>query len=140
MADETIRVAGLKDLQKALRDIDRDLPKELAAGLAEASEIVVRAASAKVPFVSGAARASMKPRKQQRGAAIAVGGTKAPYYPWLEWGGAVGRNRSVKRPFIRKGRYLYPTLAEKSPEVKAKVDEVLERLAIRAGFNTRGKG
>ena len=35
------------------------------------------------------------------------GGNKAPYYPWLDFGGSVGRRRSVRRPFLDKGRYIY---------------------------------
>ena len=140
MADERIiQVRGIQDLQKALRSINKDLPKQLAAGLAEASEIVLNAARPLVPHVSGDAQASMKVRKQQRGATIAVGGTKAPYYPWLDFGGAVGRGKSVKREFIKQGRYIYPTLKDKRPEVEAKVDEVLKRLALLAGFETQGE-
>lgn len=139
MDDGKIVVVGIPDLQKALKQIDRDLPKELAAGLAEASQIVLDAAKPKVPRgKTGRAQDSMKVRKQQRGAALAVGGSKAPYFPWLDFGGKVGRNKSVKRPFIPEGRYIYPTLKEKRPQVAAKVDEVLERLATAAGFETEG--
>lgn len=133
-----LEVHGLGDLQKALRQMDKEAPKELAAGLAEATEIVLQAARPLVPHRSGAAQGSMKVRKQQRGATLAVGGTKAPYFPWLDFGGAVGRNRSVRRPFIPSGRYVYPTLKAKRPEVEAKVDEVLAKMARRAGFEQSG--
>ena len=135
-----ITVKGIPDLQKALRQIDKDLPKELAAGLAEAAEIVVRHAKPLVPRRTGAAQGSMKVRRQQRAAAVVVGGAKAPYYPWLDFGGRVGRNKSIARPFIKAGRYIYPTLKDRDAEVKAKVDEVLERLAKQAGFETTGRG
>lgn len=138
MDDGKIEVTGIPDLQKALRQIDRDLPKELAAGLAEAAQIVLAEARPGVPVRSGRAAASMKVRKGQRAASLAVGGTKAPYYPWLDWGGKVGRNDSIRRPFIPQGRYIYPALKRKDQEVRAKVDEVLERLALRAGFETDG--
>lgn len=139
MNDARIEVKGVKELQKALREIDKGLPKELAAGLAEASEIVLRAAQPLVPVRTGKAAASMKVRKQQRGASIAVGGNKAEYYPWLDFGGSVGRKKSVKRPFIKEGRYIYPTLRVKGDEVKAKVDEVIERLGRQAGFDQEGR-
>jgi Bacteriophage HK97-gp10, putative tail-component len=136
--DVGVKVHGIADLQRALRDVDRDLPKELAAGLAEAAEIVASAAAPKVPRRTGAAAASIKVKKQQRAASLAVGGAKAEYTPWLDFGGRVGRGKSVSRPFIREGRYVYPTLREKDKEVRAKVDEVLERLARAAGFDTEG--
>lgn len=136
--DAKVEVRGIRDLSRALRDIDRDLPKELASGLAEASEIVADAVRAKMPRRSGRAVGSVKVRKQQRGAALAIGGSKAAYTPWLDFGGKVGRNKSVRRPFLPEGRYVYPSLREKRDEVNAKVDGVLKRLAEKAGFETKG--
>lgn len=136
--DDRIEVTGIADLQKALRQIDKDLPKELAAGLAEAAEIVAGAARQKMPSRSGRAVASVKVRKQQRGASLALGGTRAPYAPWLDFGGSVGRHKSIHRPVVRGGRYVYPALREHDAEVRAKVDEVLERMAKLAGFDTEG--
>lgn len=133
-----VEVTGIADLQKALRQIDKDLPKELAAGLAGAAEIVADEARPMVPRRSGAAAGSIKVKKQQRGAALAVGGTAAPYFPWLDFGGAVGRNKSVRRPFIKTGRYIYPALKKKDKQVRARVDEVLEQMAKKAGFDTGG--
>lgn len=34
-----------------------------------------------------------------------------PYTAWLDFGGRVGINKSVSRPFIKGGRYLFPTLS-----------------------------
>lgn len=156
MADNTpiarnLQVHGLKDLRTALRDIEKTLPRELASGLAEAAEIVAKGARPKVPRRTGKAAASIKVRKSQKAATLAVGGTKAPYFPWLDFGGTVGRGRvagaskkaaevagNVQRPVIPGGRYIYPTLKDKDREVKDKIDEVLKRLAVRAGFETHG--
>lgn len=138
MADQTIQVKGIRDLQRALRDIDRDLAKQLGEGLAEVADIVAKTARPLVPVKTGRAASSMKVRKTQRAASLAVGGTKAPYFQWLEWGGRTGRNKSVVRPFIPIGRTIYPTVKEKDAEIKNKLDEVLRRLAIQAGFETTG--
>lgn len=135
-----INVKGIPELQKALRQIDKDLPKELAAGLAEAADIVATAARPKVPVKTGAAAASIKVKKSQRSASLAVGGTKAPYFPWLDFGGKVGRNKSVRRYFLKGGRFVYPALKDKDKQVRAKVDEVLERMALKAGFEQEGEG
>ena len=40
-------------------------------------------------------------------ARIEAGGSKVPYYPWLDFGGRVGRRKSVHRPFLKDGRYIY---------------------------------
>lgn len=138
MDDAKIEVRGIVELRKALRDIDKDLAKELGAGLAEAAKIVADDARARVPVRSGRAAASIKVRKSQTGASLAVGGAKAEYFPWLDFGGHVGKVHSVTRPFIPKGRYIYPALAARRDEVKAKVDEVLERMAKAGGFDTEG--
>lgn len=140
MAGEPVKVKGIIELQKALRKIEKDLPKELAAGLAEAAEIVGAHARTKVPVRTGAARDSIKARKQQRSASLATGGSRAPYYPWLDFGGRVGRNKTSMREFVKGGRYIFPALAEKDAQVKEKVDEVLARLAKKAGFDTTGDG
>lgn len=139
MDEARIEVKGIKELQKSLRDIDKTLPKELAAGLAEAAQIVLSAAQPKVPYLTGAAQGSMKVRKSQRSASIAVGGTKAPYFPWLDFGGRVGPTKETRRPFLHEGRFIYPTLREKRGEVNAKIDEVMKRLAAQNGFDTTGK-
>lgn len=138
MDDVKVTVVGLVDLQKALRQIDKGLGKELAVGLAEAAQIVADAAAPTVPRRTGRAAASIKVRKRQTSAALAVGGTAAPYFPWLDFGGVTGRGGGARRPFKPGGRYIYPALSRKNSQVKAKVDEVLERLARRAGFETTG--
>lgn len=140
MPVDSIKVVGLRDLAKALRAIDRDLPKELGVGLAKASAIVADAMRPKIPRRTGRARASVKVRRKQSAAVLAVGGARVPYYGWLEFGGKVGRGGATRRPFIPNGRYLYPTLADKDAEVKAQIDEVVARLAVRAGFETSGSG
>ncbi|HVW34043.1 MAG TPA: HK97 gp10 family phage protein [Acidimicrobiia bacterium] len=148
MADNIIQVKGITDLRKALRDISKDLAKELRVGLNEAARIVADEAATKVPRRSGAAAASIKVGSTQTAANVKVGGTAAPYFPWLDFGGSTGRGHqagepgsgAVKRPFLKEGRYIYPTLAEKRDEVTKKVDEVLERLAKQAGFDTTGEG
>lgn len=140
MADEVqIHVKGLKEFQGAVRQVDKALGPELRKGLNEAAEIVASAARTLVPQRSGDAAGSIKVGSTQRAAQIKVGGTAAPYFPWLDFGGRVGPRRTTLRPFIQRGRYIYPTLAEKRPEVEAKVDEVLERLAKQAGFETTGR-
>lgn len=139
MADEIrIEVHGLKEFQGAVRQVDRALGPALRKGLNEVAQIVVDAAVPLVPVRSGDAAGSIKAGSTQRAANIKVGGSAAPYFPWLDFGGRTGRNKSVKRPFIQRGRYIYPSLASKKDETHDKLDEVLRRLATDAGFDTHG--
>lgn len=147
MADETIRVEGIVELQRALRQVSKDAPKELASELASVAEFVLQRARPLVPRKSGSAQGSMKVRKQQRGAALAVGGSKAEYFPFLDWGNkvrsghGVGRGDSVPRPFIQgEGRYVYKTVKDNDVEIRRMVDVVLKKMAVKAGFETSGRG
>jgi len=60
-----------------------------------------------VPRRSGRARGSVRSRSTQTFARITGGGAKAPHYPWLDFGGRVGRRGSIQRPFLTEGRYIY---------------------------------
>lgn len=136
MADK-VHVKGLEAFQRGLRQIDNGLGAELRKGLNEVAELVAVEARRHVPIKSGAAAASYKAGSSQRAAAVKIGGNKAPYVPWLEWGGRVGRNKSVQRPRVKAGRYLYPALDRNADTVLEKLDEVVARLVAQAGFETR---
>lgn len=105
---EPIKVTGLAQFSRDLKKIDSDLPKALRIALNQSSLIVVDWAQGKVPSRSGAARRSIKAKSTRTEGRVTGGGPKVPYYPWLDFGGRVGKKRSVKRPFIKSGRYIYP--------------------------------
>jgi phage gpG-like protein len=127
-------IRGLAEFKAALRQIDNDLGGELRKGLNEVAQVVVDAARQDVPRRSGRAQASMKAGSTQNAAQIKVGGTAAPYYPWLDFGGAVGRNKSVTRPFIQKGRYVYPAAEAQHDAIVNKLEDVIDGLTRKAGF------
>jgi hypothetical protein len=131
---EIIRISGLRELNKQLRQAGADLPKQTRLALNQAAELVLDHARPKVPNRTGAARASMKVRSSQGAARVAAGGRKAPWYPWLDFGGAVGRKNSVKRPFYREGRYIFPALRQNHDEIIAVMAEALAEVARGAGF------
>lgn len=106
----TISVTGLSEFNRALRRMDSQLPIALRLAMNEAADFLIQKARQDIPRRTGAAAASLKAKSTRTDVRIGVGGRRAPYYPWLDFGGAVGKNKSVKRPFIHEGRYLYPTL------------------------------
>jgi hypothetical protein len=132
VARETIQIAGLKEFQKALKDMDRDLPKQLRVALNSASELVIDYARPKVPSRSGRARGSLKVRSSQKAARIAAGGTRAPYYPWLDFGGTTPKGGT--RPFYTKGRYVYPGLDANRDKITQQLEVALTDLAKGAGL------
>ena len=128
MAGSTIQVRGLRELRGALRDVDKTLGPELRKALNEVAEIVLDTARPLVPTRSGKARASLKAGSTEKAVQIKAGGSKAPYYGWLDFGGKVGRAKSVKRRFITEGRYVYPSLTKRRDDIEDKFYEVIDRL------------
>jgi hypothetical protein len=129
-----VHVSGLTEYKKALRQIDDKLGTELRKGLNEVAQVVIDEARPKVPYLTGRAQSSMKAGSSQTAAQIKVGGTVAPHYMWLEFGGRVGHNKSVVRPFIKGGRYVYPTAAQKHNVLVDKLEDVIGTLTRKAGF------
>jgi hypothetical protein len=110
----------------------------LRVALNQAAELLVDETRPKIPKVTGAAARSLVARSTRTAARVGVGGPKAPYYPWLDFGGQ-GRiaGRPAAREFIREGRYVYPTLREIRPEIEAKLQRALVAVARDAGLEVR---
>jgi len=130
----TIKVEGLDQFVKGLKALDRELPKALRKGLNEAVDLVVTVARSKVTRRSGRAAGSLRAGSTQKAARIIAGGTRAPYYPWLDFGGRVGRRRSVVRRFYKSGRYIYPSLEEKRPETERLISQAIADAGRSAGI------
>lgn len=130
-----IEVTGLREFQRALRSMDADLPKQLRLALNQASTLVIDYAAPRFPHKSGRAAASLKARSSQREARVALGGRRAPYAPWLDFGGQ-GRvkGRPAPREFIRTGRYVYKGLEVRRPEITETMSSALADLARAAGL------
>lgn len=127
-------VKGLKPLSQALKRVDSEAPKGLRVALNGVADIVVKAAVPLVPRKSGAAAKSIKVKSTRTSARIAAGGTRVPYYPWLDFGGRVGPHNSVVRDFYKSGRYIYPTIAKKEPEIQAALEQALVNVVKAAGL------
>lgn len=131
---EPIPVEGLRDLVRRLRAVNADLPKALRLAANEAAEIVVQDARPHVPRKTGKAAASIKAKSTRTAARITSGGRRAPYMPWLDYGGAVGRNDTAKRPFISDGRYVYPSFRRNRQKVEDTYKAALGRVIAEAGL------
>jgi hypothetical protein len=130
-----IEITGLRELQRSLKQMDADLPKQIRLILNDASQVIIDYARPRFPTRTGKAVGSLKARSSQRAVRIAFGGKRAPYAPWLDFGGQ-GRHkgRPALRPFIREGRYLYPGLRVKRDEITQIMERGLVALATGAGF------
>lgn len=136
---EAIRIEGLKEFRAGLKRMDKDLPKGIRLALNSVVDIVVDDARPRIPRRSGRAANSLKSQSTQNKARIKAGGSRAPYFPWLDFGGRTGPGRSVVRPFFKKGRYVWLSFADKRVEVTKALDGALADVARGAGLDvTRG--
>ncbi len=132
---DKIQVTGLREFQRALKSMDTGLPKMLRLVLNDATGVVIDWARPRIPTKTGRARASLKARSSQRAARVAIGGNRAAWVPWLDFGGE-GRvkGRPAARPFIKDGRYVYQGLKVKRNEVTEIMSAGLTQLAREAGL------
>jgi len=131
---EAVKITGLADFTRSIKKMDKTLPRGIRVAFNQAAKLLIDRARPKIPRRTGAAAKSLKAASTQTAVRIAVGGDKARYYPWLDFGGRVGRRRSVQRPFIKQGRYLYPTLTEVRPDIVRMASAALEATAKAAGL------
>jgi hypothetical protein len=137
MPPERISIEGLREFNKALKQIDDKLPSQTRIGLNTAAQIVVDAAKPKVPLgpaKGGHARDSIKAKSTRTAVRVSEGGNRYPYMPWLDFGGRVGPGKSVRRPFIKEGRYLWAAFAAHKDEVEAQAVNALVQVAKDAGL------
>lgn len=134
---EQVKITGLRDLQAALRAMDGESQKKLRLVLNKVAQLVVDDAAPRVPLgpgKGGHARNTLKPMSSQREVQVRGGGKRSSYYPWLDFGGTVGRHRSVKRSFLHKGRYIYPAWDRKRDDAIDLLQKSLVDLAQEVGL------
>ena len=129
-----VQIEGLKDVQKALKAVDKSAPKQLRIALNSVADLVVKQARPLIPKRSGAAARSLKPKSTRTEARISFGGKTAPYSLWLEFGGRVGKRKSVMRPFIAEGRYIFPTIRKNRAGIQNLAQEGLDQAMRDAGL------
>lgn len=130
---EPIKIDGLASFTRNLRRLDAELPKTLRVAMNDAAQVVVDWARPRVPRRSGRAARSLRVASTGRAVRVRAGGARVPYYPWLDFGGRVGRGRSIRRPFRREGRYLWAGYSAKSNEVRQITERALLDAARSAG-------
>jgi hypothetical protein len=130
-----VRVEGIRELQRSLRQANASFPAELRKANKSAAEVVVAFALPKAPVKTGRLRKSIKAQAQQRGASV-KGGTevRVPYFGFIDFGGRVGIHGSVQREFIPEGRILYPALRQARPVFMRTYERDVKSLLVKAGL------
>lgn len=132
---EPMKIAGLREFQASLKEADGESQKKLRLVLNEAAEIVATGARRRAPVRSGRGRASIKASSSQREARVKEGGAKAAYMPFIDFGGSVGRNKSVKRRYYPEGRLIYPAYGAQRDNIERLLEKRLVELAEDSGLD-----
>lgn len=130
---DPIKVDGLADFNRNLRKLDNDLPKALRIANNSAGQLIVNYARPRVPKDSGKAAGTVKAKSTRTEGRVTGGSARYPYYAWLDFGGRVGRKKSVSRPFLKSGRYLYAGLSSQFGEIMQVLHNALIDVAKQAG-------
>ena len=145
-----IEVEGLPQLQKALRQIDKALPREIRVINLDAAKIVAAAAARRARGLGGVARKSapsIKAKAQQRRGTIAIGGPKFPFAPGAEfgsirynqfkaWRGNQFTQRTAAFEDHTTGYFLYPSIRAERVAVRESYVDALEALLRKNGMIT----
>lgn len=133
-----LQVKGLTEFNKALKAMGSDLPKALRIALNSAADVIVADAKPRVASRTGRARGTVKAQSTRTSARVSAGGRRAPYYPWLDFGGTIPVS-NVSRPFLKNGRYIYNAYFKRRDEFGDVLEHELLELARRSGIEvTRG--
>ncbi len=127
--ESAIRIDGLDQLRRRLKQVDSNLPKELALIFNRSAEGVAAKVRAKINSKSGRAAKHVKAAKTQKGAVVRAGGKSVPYFGPLDFGGY-----PKGRPFLPEGRYLYPTAEQEGPKAVREVEDGMRDLIRKAGL------
>lgn len=135
MQVEPIKITGLREFRRQLKALDGEAAKGLRLAHNFAANLVVDDARGDVPQVSGRAARSLRASSTQSYSRASGGNARtAPHYPWLDFGGRVGRGKSIRRLYLKGGRYLYPSYARRRDDVQDRLARELVAVAERAGL------
>lgn len=130
-----VEVRGLREFSRSVRNADKALAVELRKGLNDIARVVADDARSAVPKRSGALAKSIRPTSTAKVGKISMGGARVPYAGFIEYGGSVGINDSVKRPFVRDGRHLKPAYEKNRAKVQKEMSDLLDRMIKTAGLD-----
>lgn len=164
MVSVGLQVQGLGQLLTALGKVSPEARKQLRTAGRDIGRDLASATAAKVPKRTGRAAASLKASVSGDRVLVTGGGAKAQYYAWLDFGGTVGRGRrstttitlytdrtgrvrlrrgattrvgktgTAVRPFIKGGRYLYPTYKLKRAWMRNRLEQAVMDACGSAGL------
>lgn len=134
---DAVRITGLRDVQRALRQVDRTLPRELRKAGNAAAQVIVDEGKARAttPQQRKAAE-SLRPRSDQRGVRVALG--NASRYPFA-LGAEFGSITYPQFPAFRgsgsgAGYFLWPAIRANRERVAGLFLDGVDTITRQAGL------
>lgn len=139
MANEItgVYVQNLGEVRKYLRKLHPDLVPVLRNDLKSAvTAIVIPNIRQRVPKRTGRAQGNIRAVSKGNSIVIVAGTGKVAYFGWLDFGGELknrgrGRNQTISRPFLKKGRYVYPGIAATEPRIVQAAGQAVDKIIKR---------
>lgn len=136
--NQAVHVEGLKELRRALGQVDKQLPKNLRGRLKKIGDKVADRARQRMPKRTGRAAGSVKAGVSGNTAYVQTGKKTVPWASWLDFGGTLrptGRRFNTQtRPRIKGGRYVFPAIEEMKPQTEREALEAFEETARELGL------
>lgn len=129
---------GLREFKAGLAKMDINSSRAIRRVADDAAQLVVNHTRPRIPIGparAGHVRSTLKVASSGVSVRVAYGSSRFPYAGWLDFGGRVGRHNSVKRPYVREGRYVWRSYAELQPRVQRVLRAGLEDLARSSGVD-----
>ena len=137
-----VEIDGLPQVNAALAALavaaDHRLD-ETGDDVADAVATRTRAVFPTGPAARGHARSSIGvEHRPGMAATVTEGSAQYPYTAFIEFGGNVGRRHSVRRAWIKGGRYLFRQYHLIKPTIEPRMHEALRVACRESGWNPRG--
>lgn len=129
-------VTNLKEVRAVLKKIHPSLLPVLRNELQGAVEVSILPSIMRQlptgPDRGGHVRSSVKAYGSANTVYIKAGGGRFAYLPWLEFGGVLGpvgkRRNTQVRPFVKDGRWMYPTVKRNRHKLALAAGEAVEKV------------
>lgn len=128
MAKGKLDSTGVVHLETQLEKLATGSQKALEAVSRDIADDVLSYVRSRVPRLTGAAAGSYRAVQDRTGTTFEFGGPRAPYVPWLEFGGKAGRS-GASRPYVPGGRYLYPGIRQVTQDWEHLIERELTELS-----------
>lgn len=129
MADQAIRVEGLRALRRDLRGLSKDAPKALNAAFKDAAQPIVARSRQLAPRRSGRLAASI--RAGTRGDRLFIR-SPLPYAGVLHWGGTV--NPKGTPITFRRTEFITRAVAENQDRLISGLGDAIDGVARKHGW------